>query len=252
VHTAFYRFGDASSGGFRSSIECRDGLYIRQGLWPSNKEGSSNFCELKNLVDVVEEEAHEGYLKGAQLWLFTDDSTTESCFHKGSSSSELLHKLVLKLRKMEFDFNFTLYVVHVAGTRMIAQGTDGLLQGVLLEDVLVGYSMLSFIDIARGALDCQPGLVHYLHDCVNRALNLRMIILEIGDWFDRGHGILGGFKDQHGVWIPNHAENGRVYLWTPPLVIADIVLEECMKATHKRSDAFHIFLIPRLFSPSWI
>ena len=112
--------------------------------------------------------------------------------------------------------------------------------------------MLSFIDIAWGVLDCQPGLVHYLHDCMNRALNQRIIILEICNWFDREHGILGGSKDQHGVWIPIHAENGRVYLWTPPPVIADVALEECMKATHKRSDAFHIFLIPRLFSPSWI
>jgi hypothetical protein len=54
VHTTFYGFGDASSGGFGSSIECRDGLCIQQGLWPSNKEGSLNFCELKNLVDGVE------------------------------------------------------------------------------------------------------------------------------------------------------------------------------------------------------
>jgi hypothetical protein len=153
---------------------------------------------------------------------------------------------------MEFDFDFTLYILHVAGMRMIAQGTEELLQGVLLEGVLAGYSMLSFIDIAWGALDCQPGLVHYVHDCVNQALNQRMIILEIGGCFDRGHGILGGPNDQHGLWIPNHTENGRVYLWTPPPVIADVALEECMKVTHKRSDAFHIFLIPRLFSPSWI
>jgi hypothetical protein len=252
MHTAFYGFGDALSGGFGSSIEHQDGLYIQQGLWPSNKEGSSNFYELKNLVDVVEEEAHEGYLKGVELWLFTDISTAESCFHKGSSSSKILHESVLKQRKMEFEFDFTLYIVHVACTCMIAQVTDGLLQGVFLEGVLAGYSMLSFIDIARGALDCQPGLVHYLHDCVNQALNQRTIILEIGNWFDRGHGILGGSKDQHDMWIPNHAENGRVYLWTPPSGIADVALEECTKATRKRSDAFHIFLIPRLFSPSWI
>jgi hypothetical protein len=66
---------------------------------------------------------------------------------------------------MEFDFDFTLYLMHVASTHMIVQGMDGLLQGVLLEGMLAGYSMLSFIDIAQGALDCQPGLVHYLHDC---------------------------------------------------------------------------------------
>ncbi len=74
-------------------------VYIQQGLWPSNEEGSSNFRELKNLVDAVKEEAHEGYLKRAELWLLTDNSTAESCFHKGSPSSKRLHELVLKLRK---------------------------------------------------------------------------------------------------------------------------------------------------------
>jgi len=35
-------------------------------------------------------------------------------------------------------------------------------------------------------------------------------------------------------------------------VIADVALEECLKAVHKRTDAFHIFLIPRLYSPLWL
>lgn len=38
----------------------------------------------------------------------------------------------------------------------------------------------------------------------------------------------------------------------PPPVIADIALEEAMKAIHKRTDAYHIFLIPRLYSPLWL
>ena len=71
-------------------------------------------------------------------------------------------------------------------------------------------------------------------------------------WFQEGHRILGGSKDSHGVWIPNHKPNGRVYLWNPPPVIADVALEECMKAIHKRTDTFHIFLIPRLYSLSWL
>jgi hypothetical protein len=38
----------------------------------------------------------------------------------------------------------------------------------------------------------------------------------------------------------------------PPPVIADIALEEAMKAIHKRMDTYHIFLIPRLCSPLWL
>ena len=70
-------------------------------------------------------------------------------------------------------------------------------------------------------------------------------------WFVEAHGITGGKKDHHGVWIPDHANNGKFYLWAPPPVVADVCLEECLKAVHKRRDAFHIFLLPRLFTPAW-
>ncbi len=116
VLTAFYGFGDASSNGFGASIERPNGLHMQYGLWPKDVEDqSSNYCELKNLVDRVEEESKAGYLQGSELWLSTDNSTAESCFHKGGSSSRLLHDLVLRLRKLELDGRFTLYVVHVAG-----------------------------------------------------------------------------------------------------------------------------------------
>jgi hypothetical protein len=48
-----------------------------------------------------------------------------------------------------------------------------------------------------------------------------------------------------------HAKNRRTYIWSPPLIIADMALEECMNAVYKQTDAFHVFLIPRLYSPLW-
>jgi hypothetical protein len=128
--TAYYGFGDASSGGFGATVERPSGLHSRYGLRKRYKEGqSSNYWELRNLVNTVEEEAKEGYLKGGELWLFPDNSTVESCFHCGGLSSKLLHELVVCLRKAEIKYNSSLHVVHVAGTRMIAQGTDGLSGG---------------------------------------------------------------------------------------------------------------------------
>ena len=38
----------------------------------------------------------------------------------------------------------------------------------------------------------------------------------------------------------------------PSLVIADVALEECLKAVHKRTDTYHIFVIPRLFTSRWM
>jgi hypothetical protein len=146
---AYYGFGDASLGGFGSTVARPDGLYGRFGIWGKDaKDQSSNYFELCNLIETVEEEAKEGYLKGGELWLFTDNATAEGCSFRGGSSSKLLHKLVLCLRKMELEYDFALHVVHVAGTRMITQGTDSLSRGIFLKGVVRGEDMLAFVDLS--------------------------------------------------------------------------------------------------------
>ena len=125
--TAYYGFGDASSAGFGSTVARPDGLYGRFGIWGKDAgDQSSNYRELCNLVETVEEEALDGYLTGGEFWLFTDNTTAEGCFFRGGSSSKLLHELVLRLRKVKLEYDLTLHVVHVAGTQMIVQGADGL------------------------------------------------------------------------------------------------------------------------------
>ena len=100
--TAYYGFGDASSGGFGATVERPGGIHGRFGLCvKDDKDQSSNYREICNLVDTVEEEANEGHLRNGELWLFTDNSTAESCFFRGGFPSKLLHKLVLGLRKAE-------------------------------------------------------------------------------------------------------------------------------------------------------
>ena len=90
------------------------------------------------MVETVKEEALAGYLTNRELWIFTDNSTAESCFFKGGLSLKLLHELVLRLRKLEMSVGCVLHMVHVAGTRMIEQGTDGLSLGTFLEGLVVG------------------------------------------------------------------------------------------------------------------
>ena len=84
-----YGFGDASAAGFGATINRPGiGLYGRFGLWGKDSEcESSNYRELNNLVETVEEEALEGRMEGGELWIFTDNSTAESVVHKGGSSS---------------------------------------------------------------------------------------------------------------------------------------------------------------------
>ena len=140
-----------------------DGLYGRFGIWGKDaKDQSLNYHKLCNLVETVEEEAKEGYIKGRELWLFTDNAMAEECFFHGGSSSKLLHKLVLRLRKTELEYDFTLHVVHMSGTRMIAQGTDSLSRGIFLEGVVRGEDMLAFMDLSRTAVDRYPGMLKFI------------------------------------------------------------------------------------------
>jgi len=164
---------------------------------------------------------------------------------------KLFHELVLRLRKTELEYDFTLHIVHVAGTRMIAQGTDGLSHGIYFEGVVRSEDMPSFVDLSRTAIERHPGVLKFVESWVAPVLGKRKVLTP-DEWFREGHGIVGGEKDSTGLWIPLHASNGKVYIWTPPPIIADVALEECAKAIHKWTDAYHIFLIPRLYSLLWM
>jgi len=114
-----------------------------------------------------------------------------------------------------------------------------------------GEDMLSFVDLSRTAIERHPGVLEFVRSWVAPILGDSTVLLP-EEWFREGHGIVGGTKDSTGLWIPQHASDGKVYIWSPPPIIADVALEECTKAIHKRTDAYHIFLIPRLYSPLWM
>ncbi len=110
------------------------------------------------------------------------------------------------------EHGFTLHVVHITGTRMIAQGTDGLSRGILLEGVVRGEDMLSFIDIARTALERHPGLLDYVKSWVDPVLGTSKV-LTTKEWFQEGHEITGGKEESKGVWIPRHVADGKSYIF---------------------------------------
>jgi hypothetical protein len=151
---------------------------------------------------------------------------------------------------VELDQGFALHLVHVAGIWMIAQGMDGLSREIYLKGVMAGDNMLPYVDLAKGVLERQPVLINYVTSWTKKCLG-RIRVLSPKDWFDKGHGVEGRTRDINRVWIPNHAKEGKAYLWSPPPISADIALE-CLKAVRKRTDVYHIFMILRLYSPVWL
>ena len=181
-------FVDANGKGFGSSLcrasgevsdEAKKFMSHRIGRCGLDCDDStSNYRELENLVDAVEAEAEQGSLRDAELMLMTDNMVAEAAVHKGTSSSQKLFELVLQLRRLEMVHDFSPLVIHVAGTRMIEQGTDGLSRGTMLEGVMVGKSFLSCVPLHKGAVDRSPELVAWLRQAVHPR---NPIVLELKD-----------------------------------------------------------------------
>lgn len=229
--TLIYGFGDASGAGFGAAIQLPGGeIFWRAGdwSWTITKEASSNYRELRNLVESVEEAARLDHLTGRQLLLCTDNSTAEAAFHRGGSTSPILHELVLRLRRLEMTFASELIIVHVSGKRMIECGVDAISRGSKNTGIMAGASIHSFIPLHESALDRSKTLLDW-----------------ILDW---GGSDVESFTPSH--WPIVHRDGGS-YLWSPPPAAADAALEWLGESIHKRSSSIHIVVVPRLMTSRW-
>lgn len=232
---AAYLVGDASGSGFGDClwVDGEDGMDIAFGSWDGQLTSqSSNFREGYNLVLRLEELLKAGKVKrGTELWLFTDNSVSESAFNKGSSKSKLLHELCARVRKAEMAFSLQVQVVWIAGTRMISQGTDGLSRGDLTSGVMAGDEFLSHIPLNRGAFERSACLKEWLE----LALPKQWVWLETGaDWYQQ----------------PFNDPLGR-YVWAPPPCLADVALEQLCEVKLIHPLTSHVFVCPVLFTGRW-
>ena len=228
---AFYGFYDASGRGFGATLQIGDTLLYEYGQWSSevSEESSSNWRELGNLVMSIENQVREHDLRDCELYLFTDNTTAEAAFWKGSSKSQKLFNLVLRLKTLEVEADLIIHVVHVAGKRMIAQGTDGLSRGDKSTGVMQRIAMEQFVPLHLSALDRSSTLRPWL---TSAAQGLDPVFLEPEDWFTKAHEL-------------------GTFVWHPAPAAADVVVEQLGKARHKRPSSLHIIVIPRLMTGRW-
>jgi hypothetical protein len=109
------------------------------------------------------------------VWLFTDNTTVEAAYFRGSSKSRQLHGLVLRLRLLEMRLGIIIRVIHVSGKRIIQVSVDGVSRGDLNAGVMAGANTLSFVPLHLSAVD--------------RSEETYFLVVEL----DRGqHGCVGG------------------------------------------------------------
>jgi hypothetical protein len=106
-------------------------------------------------------------------------------FYKGNSTSKHMFELILRLRKLEMAGDLVLHVIHVAGTRMIAEGADGGSRGDMNQGVMAGQPILDFIPLHLSALERSNKVEAWVHSWWdNERGELQTLTLE--GWFEEG------------------------------------------------------------------
>jgi len=245
---AIYGFGNASGLGFGSSFFLpTQSILFCYGMWGRDSElASSNYYELAILVDAIEAGLRSGNLAHSELFLFADNFTAKAAYYQGNLDSKALFNIVLCLRLIDC-YHLTLHLVHVAGTRMIQQGTDGLSRGYLSSGVMAGTLLLSYIPLYLNAFEQLSTLLSWVHSWAPTS-NLQC--LEPADWYELGHGLAGGEVSSQGVWMPNESSQGW-FLWAPPPSAVLATLDELSLSGHKHIHLNHIFLCLCLLTHLW-
>ena len=244
----FYGFFDASGSGLGSMLQGKDEsqILIRIGTWSEEieSETSSNWKEFANLVRGVIELAEKGVLSGALLILFTDNSIVEGCIAKGNSPSKKLFELVLELRQCQMKHGFGLYAIHVSGSRIIRQGTDGVSRGDLQPSSGVEQPVRYFAPIHLTAFEQSVSLKEWVESWTTE----KSFTLDPSEWFFEAHDLRTDPSTPH----PREVfQKSGVHIWTPPPCVANVALEQLRLARLKRQVSTHIFIVPRLFYSLW-
>lgn len=132
-----------------------------------------------------------------------------------------------------------MHVVHVAGTRMKMVGIDGLLCGDLLEGMMSGENLLTFVPLNKNANEGSNGLV----------------VQRINSWWtdNNGEAWLGGLLRllSPGDWFLLHKIEEDPRLWVPPPSAMETVVEMFNEDRMMHPHVPHVFAVPLLMTHLW-
>ena len=123
---------------------------------------TSNWKELRTILLSLrrerlraEAENRKSKLERCRIYHLTDNSTSEAIIAKGTSTSPRLQQLVREIAYEQLLQQCLLIPVHVAGKRLIAQGTDGLSRGQTAVGAMAGNTMaIQHYNPLHGGIPC--------------------------------------------------------------------------------------------------
>jgi hypothetical protein len=172
------RWGDGSgtgTGGTREDIgapvyRSESGMEMWMGTWsPDIIHYSSNKKELQTLILSLEAEVTQTISRGRpsavrdmSLLYFTDNTTVYYVVGNGTSKNSTLQTMVHRVKYLELCLGCHLEVVHVPGTLMITQGTDGLSRGVWISSLHQASSSRQLLPELFAPARCSPDLLSWM------------------------------------------------------------------------------------------
>ena len=127
---------------------------------------------------------------------------------------------------------FTLYFYHIAGTRMIASGIDGLSRGDKAEGISKGVSVLEVILLYLSPLERSPLIRNWIKSW----------------WLEKDFGKLNELTPEG--WFDTSMDVGS-FLWNVLPAAGEAVVEQLCSHIHGRPEGTHLFIIPRLCTSHW-
>jgi hypothetical protein len=104
-----------------------------KAVWTTDaRQHSSNWKEAETLRLTLEraKTSRRVKIRGCTLFYFADDIVTYFAVAKGASRIRSLHKIVAACKELEAELGCVFEPIHVPGTTIILQTTDGLSQGI--------------------------------------------------------------------------------------------------------------------------
>jgi hypothetical protein len=129
--------GNGSGTGTGGTVQYRnvEPLDMWMGVWsPRVYRFSSNWKEMRTLLATLEhvKATRRADITNVTFFYFTDNIVTYFAVTARSSTSPGLHSMVEAIKKLEIELGITLEVVHVPGTTIIKERTNGLSQNLVV------------------------------------------------------------------------------------------------------------------------
>jgi hypothetical protein len=233
-------FGDGSGTGTGGTVQYYQAMPLERwkAVWEApvmHAMRSSNWKEVSTLrLTLQRAKSKKARVCGCTFFYFTDNIFTYFRVMKGASRAPGLQEVVEDIKLLEAELRCHLEVIHIPGTAIITQSTDGLSRGIW-------YS----------PLHRHPPQHVILHD-IFAPLSFSS---DVGDWARSQAGLPPSVKWHFCHWDASwdfHIVANRLTIWTPPPEVAAQLLHFLLLSYVEASATTScLLLIPRILQLRW-